>query len=104
MNSTLLTAISGSFIRWALTTLGAVAVAHGAVSADDVAAISPGLQEALGGLVSAGALAWSAYAKHRAEQASAVKETVAAMTGQTAAPVTTAVKDKAADVIAAKGV
>lgn len=85
MNSALLTAISGSAIRWLLTLAGGFVVAHGILSADDVSAISPQIQEALGGLVSAAALGWSAYQKHKSEQTTAAKEIVAAETKTTTA-------------------
>lgn len=85
MNSALLTAISGSAIRWAMGTLGAFLVARGFLSADDVSAISPQIQEALGGLVSAAALGWGAYQKQQAAHVTAAKELAAAQTGSTTA-------------------
>lgn len=85
MNSALLATLSGSLIRWLLTAVGAFVVAHGVLTADDVSAISPGLQEALGGLVSAAALGWSAYQKQHAATTTAAKEIVAVQTGTTTA-------------------
>lgn len=85
MSSTLITAIAGSVIRTALVFLGGLLTAHGIMSADQYQSISPTLQEALGGLVSAGALGWAAWQKHHAETVTQAKEMVAVQTGTTTA-------------------
>lgn len=85
MNPTLLSALAGSVVRWGLGILGTLAVAHGVFTSDDVSVISPQIQEALGSLVSAAALGWSAYQKHKSEQTTAAKEIVAAETKTTTA-------------------
>lgn len=85
MNSALFAAITGSVIRTALVFLGGLLTAHGIMSADQYQAISPQLQEALGGIVSAGALGWAAWQKNHAAVTTAAKESAAATLGTTTA-------------------